>query len=194
MIRFKLNGVTVCIDFSFFAVVTIMILCSDSVYAVYSMYACFLHEAGHLLMMMIVGQKVRKLVFYGAGIKIVPSRNCESEKFSHEVLVLAAGCGVNFVIALLSLVCEPLAVFGTVNLAVGLFNAMPLFFLDGGKIIIQCCYRFFDFNKSVKMEKTSKLVSVFLIVTIGIILYTVNVSNFTVYVTLFFLMITSLLM
>ena len=194
MIRFKLNGVTVCIEFSFFAVVTLLILCSDSIYAVYSMYACLLHEAGHLIMMLITKQKVKRLVFYGAGIKIVPLKNCETEEFIYEILVLSAGCVVNFIVFLLLMCCEFLSDCAAVNLAVGLFNSLPLFFLDGGKIIIQSFYRFLNFDKAVKLEKGLKNAGAVIVTVIAIVLYLIGVNNFTIYITLFFLMISSFLM
>lgn len=145
-------------------------------------------------MMLITKQKVKRLVFYGAGIKIVPLKNCETEEFIYEILVLSAGCVVNFIVFLLLMCCEFLSDFAAVNLAVGLFNSLPLFFLDGGKIIIQSFYRFLNFDKAVKLEKGLKNAGAVIVTVIAIVLYLIGVNNFTIYITLFFLMISSFLM
>ena len=145
-------------------------------------------------MMLATGQKVKKLVFYGAGIKIIPSKNCETEQFVREILVLGAGCSVNFAVYLFLASSEQLSAFGTVNLAIGLFNALPLFFLDGGKIIIQCFYRFFRFEKAVIFEKGLKNISAIIIIAAAALMCSAGMGNFTIYITLIFLLITSLLM
>lgn len=145
--------------------------------------------------MFLMGQRVKRLIFYGAGIKIVPCRSCEAEDFTAETAVLSAGCMLNFFIYGFSMLLkEGLTAFGAVNLAIGLFNMMPMSFLDGGKILIQCFYRFFSFENAVRLEKLLKGVNVITVPAAAIIMYIAGVRNFTIYVTLIFLMFSSVMM
>lgn len=193
MIRLKIGSLTICMEFSFFAAVTLMLLCSGSSYALYSFYACILHECGHLVMMIILGQRVKKLVFYGAGIKIIPHRNCEAESFTAETAVLAAGCAVNFTVFAAARISgvQELRDFGIANLVIGTFNMLPLSFLDGGKIIIQCMYRFMCVEKAVRSENLFKYFTIIIVPVTALLLLFAGVKNFTVYATLIFLMISS---
>ena len=136
MIEFSFRGVKVCFEFSFFAAVSLLMLCSENRCTVYSLYACLLHESGHIAAMLMTGQTVKKLVFYGAGIKIIRPFNDMLCKFPKEIFALASGCAVNFVVYVITRVTGFGADFGAVNLAIGLFNSLPISFLDGGKIIV----------------------------------------------------------
>lgn len=170
-------------------------LCSESVYALYSLYACLLHECGHLLMMFAAGQRIKKLVFYGAGIKIVPQNNCEAINFTYQLMILSSGCAVNFALfALLKGTGGGAEVLGIVNLAVGMFNIMPLDFLDGGKMMVLFFYRFMEYEKAAAAEKCLRGINIIMVPCAAVLLYAVGVRNFTVYVTLIFLLFTSVLL
>ena len=195
MISFSYKNIKVCFHFSFFAAVTLLMLFSGNPVSVYSFYACMLHETGHLVIMLIMGQRVKRLVFYGAGIKIIPYRSCEAETFTAETAVLGAGCAVNFLVCVFSVLLNgKMSVFGAVNLVIGLFNIMPMSFLDGGKILVQCFYRFWTFENAVKLEKLLKEINMITVPAAAVIMYIAGVRNFTIYVTLIFLMFSSAMM
>ncbi len=170
-----------------------MILCGESSYAVYSLYSCLLHESGHIAALFINGQPVKKLVFYGAGIKIIRSENDIRGNFAEEFTALASGCGVNFLIYAVSLLFTGnFRLFGIINLITGLFNAMPFSFLDGGKLIVLIFYRFFPCETALRLENCLKSVNIITVPAAAIILYIAGMRNFTVYVTLIFLLFMSL--
>ncbi|MCD7730770.1 MAG: hypothetical protein LUI05_04655 [Oscillospiraceae bacterium] len=197
MIEISLGRMKLCFRFSFFAAVSLLILCSGSRYAVYSFYACLLHESGHLAVMLLFGQPVKRLVFYGAGIKIIRFRNDFLNSFGREMLIVGSGCAVNLIIYALTAIfpcSEEIAYFGFANLAVGMFNALPMSFLDGGKILVLLFFKLFEYDTAIRLEKMLKWANAVTVPAAAVILFIVGLRNFTVYVTLIFLLFTSFMM
>ena len=71
MIEFKVKSIKICFHFSFFAIIALLLLMENHRYALYGLYACIIHELGHLMMMQTLGVKTDKIVFYGAGIQTI---------------------------------------------------------------------------------------------------------------------------
>lgn len=193
MIEFTFRGVKVCLDFSFFAAVSLLMLCSGNSCTAYSLYACLLHESGHLAAMFLTGQTVKKLVFYGAGIKIVRPMNDMLCKFPQEIIALSSGCAVNFIVYAATNLFGVGGDFGAVNLAVGLFNALPISFLDGGKIITAVFYRFLPYRYALKGESALNFASVITVPAAAAVLFMTGTRNFTIYLTLLFLLFTAVM-
>lgn len=193
MIEFSFRGVKVCFDFSFFAAVSLLMLCSGNNCTAYSLYACLLHESGHLLAMLLTGQTVKKLVFYGAGIKIIRPMNDMLCKFRQETITLASGCTVNFILYAVTKLFGFGEDFGAVNLAIGLFNALPISFLDGGKIITAAFYRFLPYRYALKAESALNYASVITVPAAAAVLFMTGTRNFTIYLTLLFLLFTAVM-
>lgn len=188
MIEFCIGKVRVCLDFSFFAAVSILMLVGCNDYALYSLYACLLHETGHLVVMLFMRMNIKKLVFYGAGIKIVrPNNFCT---FTREVAVLFSGCLVNFTLYAVASYFKAYD-FALVNLAVGLFNAMPISFLDGGKLLTAVFYRFLPYRFALKAETALNYASVITVPAAAVVLFMTGTRNFTIYLTLLFLLFTA---
>lgn len=190
MIEFSFRGMKICLHFSFFAAVSILMLFCEDRCAVYSLYACLLHESGHLATMLFTGQTVKKLVFYGAGIKIVRPVSDALCKFWQEMITLASGCAVNLA---LYAVFGAESDFGRVNLAVGLFNALPISFLDGGKMIIAVFYRILPYRPALYAEKAMNYAAVVTVPAAAVMLFFAGIRNFTIYLTLLFLLFTAVM-
>lgn len=167
-------------------------LCADSCYAVNGLYACLLHETGHLAVMMLFGQPVKKLIFYGAGIKIIQSKNELLVGFGKQLAILAAGCTVNFLIYAMTAFFHKYELFGLINLMVGLFNILPLNCLDGGKIIVLGFYRFFTYDKAMKLEAALRSINIATVPLTAVIFFIAGWGNFTLYVTLVYLLFMSI--
>lgn len=188
MIEFCIGKIKVCLDFSFFAAVSILMLIGCNDYALYSLCACLLHETAHLAVMLLTGMSVKKLVFYGAGIKIVrPTNICG---FPSEFAVLSSGCLVNFLLYAIASYFKAYD-FALVNLVVGLFNAMPISFLDGGKLLIAVFYRFLPYRFALKAEAALNYASVITVPAAAVVLFMTGTRNFTIYLTLLFLLFTA---
>jgi stage IV sporulation protein FB len=112
---------------------------------VLAVFTCVvLHEFGHSLQVRRYGVKVRDIVLFPIGG--VARAESIPENPRHEIAVAIAGPVVNFVIA--GLLFGALAVAGTpphgegffvdlawVNLVLGVFNLVPAFPMDGGRIL-----------------------------------------------------------
>ena len=97
MFELKFKRITLAFDFSFFAVMSLMILFSDNNYIIMCFGACLWHETGHLIMFLINDIKIRKISFYGAGIKITPEKSLDFTPLRPRFLVLIAGSALNFI-------------------------------------------------------------------------------------------------
>ena len=130
------------VEFSpgFIIVVTLMLLFFDEKIVLLSVLSSLLHEGGNLFEIRLSGEKIEKVVFGAFGLRI---ERCAFTKISYksEVLISLGGIAVNYIIFLLSLVIylvfrsDIAAIFGIINLFVGLFNSVPVKSLDMGKAL-----------------------------------------------------------
>ena len=124
-------------NFSFFAVIAFLIFADTSGMAVLSLTACILHEGGHLLAMALCGIYPDKITFYGGGIAI-SKIGMEQMSYIRRLVILSAGCTLNFLISSLCLAFpenEMIQIFSAVNLLIGIFNALPIGYFDGARIL-----------------------------------------------------------
>lgn len=131
-------------NFSFFAVIAFLIFADTSGMAVLSLTACILHEGGHLLAMALCGIYPDKITFYGGGIAI-DKLGMEQISDCRRLFILAAGCMVNFLISstyFFDPENEMIQVFSAVNLLIGIFNALPIGYFDGARILEILLVRF----------------------------------------------------
>ncbi len=193
MFKLQFGTLTVKFDFSFFATVTLLMLLNGSSYAIWGLAACLWHELGHFTAMQICGVRVNELIFYGAGIKIVPDKCIDFAGFVKSLLIFLAGCFANFTAALLlSFSDKPeLKLFGTVNAVIGVFNLLPLGYLDGGKIILLVIRRLCDYPRACCLERYLKWLNVILILAVLTAFTIVKHGNFTLYLTLCYLLISA---
>ena len=102
----------------------------------------FLHESAHLVALRCLGGRMRGFSPAPFGLCIAYDEN--SLSLAGEILVSAAGCLVNLlsaVTAVLLYVCAgvDLLAFGAVSLAIALFNLLPVFPLDGYRLLQLVC-------------------------------------------------------
>lgn len=189
MFELNFRRISVVFDFSFFAAVALLSLLSGG-YALLGLIACIWHELGHLIFMKMRAIPVKKMVFYGAGIKIIPDKLIDFTGFGTSLLILIGGSGANFVLAgALWLVNSPeLRLFAALNALIGTFNLLPLQYLDGGKIILLLIRRLCSYSSACLLERFFKWCSVFLIMTVLIVFALFGKGNVTLYVTLCYLL------
>lgn len=192
MLELKLGRVTAAFDFSFFAAVALLALLNGN-YALLGLAACFWHEIGHLIAMKLRKIPVKRLVFYGAGIKIVPDKLISFTGFGTGFWVLISGSAANFTAAaaLCSAENADIKLFAAINLVIGLFNLLPLWYLDGGKLLVLLIRRLCTFSTACLLERFFKWLNVFLIMAVLIIFSFAGKGNFTLYVTLCYLLVSA---
>lgn len=143
MIRFRLLGIDVRIDFWFVAVVTLFLLTDPSGISTTALLACLIHETAHIIAFLLCGYTPRALIFELTGIRLVkPSQALSPGK---DALVQAAGSTANFLMfLLLSGMLGQISywsVLAVTHLLLGCFNLLPLRCLDGGKLLELACLK-----------------------------------------------------
>ena len=145
MLRFKLFGVFIEVDFWFVALVTFFLLTDQTGVSVFALLACFIHELGHLIMFFAVGYTPKALVFELTGIRLVKPEQALTPW--RDVLVQIAGSATNLLVFfLLSGTLNAVSIwsiFAAIHLLLGIFNLFPLKSLDGGKLLFLFCLRLF---------------------------------------------------
>ena len=152
-------------------------------FLIYMLTLC-LHEYAHYFVAKKCGYRLNKVVFmpYGAGIggksQIINSK--------HEIIIALAGPIINLICVVLCVSVWWLfpvsysytETFVFSSLALGAFNLIPVFPLDGGRVAI--CYLSNKFNK-IKVYKLMKIVCVFfsllfLVLFIVSVFYSINLT------------------
>lgn len=107
----------------------------------FGILAAQLHEAGHIFVYLLLYKKIPKLKVGWWGIAM---RYPEMVDPSGELFLLAAGPVMNFLVAiviyaaLLHRASFGGWIFACENLAIGLFNLLPVGYLDGGRLLKLC--------------------------------------------------------
>ena len=193
MFELRFRDFTAAFDFSFFAAVTLLMLIGNNRYALFGLAACIWHELGHFAVMRLCGISVKRLIFYGAGIKIIPDKQIDFTGFWRQLAVFMAGSTSNFAAAAILSASENPAVriFAAVNSVIGAFNLLPLQYLDGGKIIVLLIRNFCGFSLSCQLERYLKWLNIFLITAVLITFAALGKGKFTLYITLCCLLVSA---
>ena len=171
------------LSFSFWAVVTLMLMLDRSNTAIITLISAVLHESGHLIMMYAFLSPPEKLTLSFFGMRI--DKKDSSLSFFKETIVALAGPTVNLIIALLSFIfykfyCNELMLkISTINLMLGLFNLIPVEPLDGARAIKNTLSMFLDEQCIDKI--LNSLLWIFLILLYCLSIKVINLSgyNFT---------------
>ena len=143
--RLEFGETTFGINVSFAIAVTLTLIIDESGVGAIALLCCILHEAGHIICLMILGEKPKKIDFSFYGIKL--ERNpMQSQSTVGEIMIFVSGPAVNFVFSaflfLLSNAFESLRIAAVISLCIGVFNLIPCKPFDGGNIIHTILCRF----------------------------------------------------
>ena len=97
-----------------------------------ALLSCTLHELGHLLVLLLLGVRVRRLSITAVGAEMEIDR---SLSYGGEVLAALAGPLVNLALALTFCRFSRGWVFAGLNLVLCCFNLLPVGRLDGGRVL-----------------------------------------------------------
>jgi Zn-dependent protease len=150
MLKTKIAGVEIGTDFTFFALIALFIALDTTGFALMSLAVCAIHEAGHLIAVLIKGHKLSSLTFRGGGIKISSCPQQTEYPYKDSFLILIAGSAVNISLFFLLYFTLPKTnitpiMFAVLNLTIGVFNLLPIGCLDGNRIL-----RLFISDKALK--------------------------------------------
>ncbi|MBO5005285.1 MAG: site-2 protease family protein [Clostridia bacterium] len=194
------------IDLKIFIVVLIFLLTRQlEVYCVIMLFA-ILHEFGHLITGMILGFKPRKIKILPVGVSACFYMNLKNynEKVKSanilalkKIIIAISGPITNFIIAFvcgffeISLfnISTEFIVFS--NLLIGFFNLIPIYPLDGGRIVKSIIHIKVGLKKSYKYTyMLSNITIIFLTVISSIaILYLKNISILIILIYLWIMVI-----
>lgn len=132
----KIKGIEFGVSFSFFAVIALLFVCggaqTENIFT--ALLCCALHEMGHLMFMFLFANKPQSIILYGGGIRIRPSVGKMLSK-NQDIIILLAGCGVNFICALVWYMLYGADLFFGINMLLGVFNLLPFGYFDGGRVL-----------------------------------------------------------
>ena len=167
----------------FFAAVTLLFTVSENRTVLIALASSVLHECGHLALLLYFGCKIKSVTLSFYGMRLIRENEMELD-FSRETAVCIAGVTVNFVIFSVFLVAyaalkkQILIEISAVNLVLALFNFLPVYFLDGGRVLECLLKSRFDLEKSEKILNAVSVSALLPVYASGVILYAKN-GNFT---------------
>lgn len=168
-VKFKL-------EFSFFAVLTLMLLLSDTYTTVICFVCSMLHEAGHIFFMFAFSCKPDVIEFSAFGLAI-KRKSDMLISYKRQFLIAMGGIIVNFILAVGSIAVYSFTannlffIIFFINLFIALLNMLPVEVLDMGRALNSLLMMKYD---EVKTEKLLSLIS------------DITVLAFTVFCILFF--------
>ncbi len=122
----------------FTSALPIVLFCICGGYALYIAFAVILHECAHLLALRLCGGRVRS--FRPAPFGLCIDYSSSELSLLGELFVSAAGCLLNLSVALAAVICYAVfgvdfMLFGVVNAVAALVNLMPVYPLDGERVL-----------------------------------------------------------
>ena len=177
MICFHVKGVALCFGFSFFTVLSLVCIMHPGSCLMASACAILLHESAHLLMMVLLRQKLKSITFHGCGIRICPTSALCS--YQREAAVLLAGPVCNLLAGGMLLLFHGSSLFAGANLALGLVNLLPCRHMDGGAAL-RCILSLFPWE----MHRCEWLLTIIVCGLLVLFLggaWLLGVRNFTYY-------------
>ena len=169
------------INVSFAAVVTLMLILDESGLCALALLCCIVHEFGHILCLLIMGEKPKLIEFSFYGIKLERRQMAHLNTFG-EIAVYASGPAANMMFSaalfLLSGAVQGMRTAAVISLCVAIFNLLPCRPLDGGNILFCILTGYTEEKNAVKICRT---VSLFLLIPMGItgIVLIMKSGNFT---------------
>lgn len=141
-----------------------------------------IHELGHLLMGVFLGWEVDKICFYPYG-GVTKFNEDINRKLKEELLILVSGPIFQIIYFIIGYYLFSSLSFNYYNLSILVFNLLPIYPLDGGRILNIILNYFFSFRTSYNLSIVIAFVCSFFF-----IFYFV-VNNYTFNVILMFLIV-----
>jgi Zn-dependent protease len=187
MIIFTFKKLNITFHFTFFAALALILILRNNAVVYMGIAACLIHEIGHLTAMFICREKVKEIVFYGAGIRIQTKKKY-GLSFHNEIFIIISGIFANLLctICLLNINNGYATLFSQVNLIIALFNCLPFTLFDGGKLRDLIISRYIPLSKYDKYLNNFKIYDFFLFLVFVLILFISGNRNPGVYLSLLF--------
>lgn len=166
--RVKLGKTALRINISFAAVVTLMLILDESGMCAVALFCCIIHEAGHIICLLIFGEQPASVELSFYGIKL-ERKEPSILTVPEELAVYIAGPAMNIILSaalfLFAAEQEGIKTAAVISLCVGAFNLIPCSPLDGGNVLLHLISLFTD---SEKAEKLSSDISVIILIPMAV--------------------------
>lgn len=178
MITFVFNNIKIKIQIFFVALITIFLMLDTTGIGTLSVMCSGLHELSHIVTSFILGSPPRELSFEFSGVRLVKSPLSSGK----ELLVLIAGSGFNFILALLDfwLCGGGISLFFLVNMSIGLINIIPVKGFDGGEIVLILLSFIFPIEKSERVFYILENIFIISILAGAVFFYLRGIVNISV--------------
>lgn len=194
------------INLKIFIFILIFLLTNQiKIYGVLMLFA-LIHELGHMLVGILLGFKPTKLEIMPYGVSVGFNIKCEdyNKKVKKgnmlaikKIIIALAGPITNFIITIIFLIVNikflgierELVIYS--NMLIGMFNLIPIYPLDGGRIIKNVIHILLGLKKSYDYTNQISKITICLLTAISsiIILYVRNIAILIVLVYLWYLVI-----
>ena len=174
-----------------FWIFLVILILSNNFLSVFSYISCvILHELGHSIMASFLGYKLNQITILPFGASLSGKENV-FYKPSHEILVSISGPLVNLILLCICLAlfwCFPVTYsvldnFYYANLITFIFNFLPVYPLDGGRVLYALLKRKLPMKKAYKIIKiigiiiSSMLFILFIITSFFKINFTIGLTS-----------------
>lgn len=183
--QITVRGVKVKFGFWFACLLCFLLTCTDNTVLCFAVLFSLLHECGHLLCGFFLHDKPQKIEFGLFGLTIVRADDIRLG-YREELLEALAGPAVNLFFFLLFLCIsvffrsETVHTCCFVNLYIFLFNAMPVFSLDGGRAFEAFLQTHLQNElQIVRIQKIVSLLCISVVMCFGFLILFSNKRNFT---------------
>ena len=151
---------------------------------VYIFVSASFHESAHLFFYCIFKARIKSVRVLPFGISAEFSSTSKLS-FAKENTALLAGPLFNLIIALLafliskSLYFEENGVFIAYNIAYFLLNILPVFPLDGGRVLRNILFRALAYKKAVLISRTVSFVFIAVLFSLSLFIFLSGTGNFS---------------
>ena len=183
MICFRVLGIKFYIWFSFFAIVSLLLVLSGNDFIILGIFAAIIHETGHLASFLIKGYPPKEIHLEYSGIRLIPQKKLFS--FKDESVILLSGSAVNLFFFILFY--KIFKVWAIMHLILGIFNLLPVKSLDGGQFISVIMQKFFGVKKGIFICDFIFVITEILLISAGVLLF-FKTGNFTLLLTVIHLL------
>ena len=189
MLEFSVKGCSLTIRFSFFALLAFCCLFAGASSSAFLLFAVFLHETAHLLVMCLFHAPPKAVQLSALGCRMILLEE-RPIGYGQNVLVSLAGPLVNLLsFGLMALFDEQNHIFAAASLTLGFFHCLPIEPLDGGLALRAFLSSFLEAEKAEKITFTVSLTFLFPLAVLGFFVLLHTRYNFSLLLMSLYLML-----